>query len=185
MGSTEGRVMHIKTGYISNPSASKSGYVNVGVRGSSMRQQKHIDVHRFVFSCFNDDFDLESDLVIDHINNNRRDNRIDNLQSMTRIENNRKAQPNRNMSSRAKCPTVPVLARNTVSGETLLFKSQNTCGKYFSTTRGTVSNIAHKHSRQKFLTRNDVKWTFRKATDDELRDMKFTTLSRNPIVDTA
>ena len=184
MGSTEGRVMYIKTGNILKPTL-LDGYGRVSVRGNSMRKQDNFPVHRFIFSCFNNDWDIHSTLQIDHINNNRCDNRLENLQPLTLIENHHKAQPNRNMSARAKCPRVPVIAQNTITNENLLFKFKSICGKYFSCSGGNEYNAITGCNRSKFLTLDGVKWTCRLATDDEIRNMHFTIVSVDPIVNVA
>ncbi len=125
-----------------------------------------------------------SDLVIDHINNNRCDNRLDNLQALTLIENHKKAQPSRNMVKVGSSPTVPVVAQNTITGETLMFKSQRQCGKYFSCSGGNISNVCNEFTYNKYLKLDGINWTCKKATEDELRDLSFTTVPRRPIVNT-
>jgi len=46
-------------------------------------------VNRFVYECFNQKL-LDKNITIDHINSNSQDNRIENLQEMSRRDNKRK-----------------------------------------------------------------------------------------------
>lgn len=52
------------------------------------KQQKYY-IHRLVYSTFTGDYDFDG-YVIDHIDNNPRNNRLDNLQKVTHAENNLK-----------------------------------------------------------------------------------------------
>lgn len=47
---------------------------------------RHLYIHRIVYCTFNDDYDLEG-FVIDHIDNNPRNNCLSNLQKITQQEN--------------------------------------------------------------------------------------------------
>ena len=67
-GSSFGRVRFIGKANILKPTVSNSGYHYVMVRSSSDSKQKHLTVHRFIYSCFHEDFDLSSNYHIDHIN---------------------------------------------------------------------------------------------------------------------
>lgn len=65
----------------------KSGYINVNLKDDKGERHVHA-VHRFVYWCFNPVYDQTMD--IDHINSHRTDNRIDNLQALTKHEHIRK-----------------------------------------------------------------------------------------------
>jgi hypothetical protein len=51
--------------------------------------KKHYYLHRLVYCIFNNDFDLDG-YVVDHIDNNPKNNRLDNLQKITHSENNKR-----------------------------------------------------------------------------------------------
>ena len=183
-GSTLGRILHITTGNILSPTQQQNGYVRVSVRGKSMRQQQNIYLHRFICSCFNNDFDIFSDMEIDHINNIRNDNRYANLVPTTTTEHNRKAQQTRDMAKIRCGQRVDILAENTITHEKLLFRSKYKCGKYFSRSPSMVGQAADPQNIVKGIVLNNVLWSFRIATYEESSEMPFTTVSISPIVDT-
>ena len=61
------------------------GYMTCMVRKHGQNGQKNIFVHRFVWECFNGL--IPDDKVIDHINDNKEDNRLCNLQLVTQQYN--------------------------------------------------------------------------------------------------
>ena len=52
----------------------------------SLNDKKHYYLHRMVYCTFNNDFNLEG-FIIDHIDNNPKNNKLDNLQKITQQEN--------------------------------------------------------------------------------------------------
>jgi len=62
----------------SNGSIDKDGYIIIKIKG------KQYKAHRLVYMFFNGEFPKGE---IDHINRNRKDNRIENLRVATRLEN--------------------------------------------------------------------------------------------------
>lgn len=77
-------------GYISN-----TGYWLVKHKG------KHLAIHRIVFTLVHR-VELTKGMVIDHIDSNRANNKISNLQQTTRSENNKKASENTRNTSGVK-----------------------------------------------------------------------------------
>lgn len=68
------------------------GYMNVTISLKNDKDEKrniYPFVHRIVWETFNGE--IKDDLTIDHINENCLDNRLENLQLMTREDNGRKA----------------------------------------------------------------------------------------------
>ena len=81
-----------------------TGYLQCKVRVKNTRNRKGVLVHRFVYECYRGI--ISDGLVIDHINDDRIDNRLSNLQLLTTKENNIKAAKNRFTRS----PPQPVVA---------------------------------------------------------------------------
>lgn len=73
----------------------KDGYEEVClsyVDENNKQKRIYRRVHRIVWETFNGD--IENDLTVDHINNVRTDNRLENLQLLTRIQNGTKRHMN-------------------------------------------------------------------------------------------
>jgi hypothetical protein len=51
-------------------------------------EKKNYKQHRMIYKICNPEWDIESELVINHKNGNRADNRIENLEAITHKENN-------------------------------------------------------------------------------------------------
>jgi hypothetical protein len=137
-GSTEGRVRFKRLGRIVKPRTTQTGYHHISVRGKASDRQQGVCVSRFIYSCFNEDFHPSSHLQIDHLNDNRTDNRLSNLEPITRQQNNKKAQINRDMKKITCGICEPILAENSETHDKLLFKSKYQCGKYFGRSAAMV-----------------------------------------------
>ena len=61
--------------------ANSLGYLAIGI------EDKRYQFHRIIYKAFNPEWDLHSPLKIDHINRDRKDNRIENLRLVTIQEN--------------------------------------------------------------------------------------------------
>ena len=62
----------------------KKGYLNVCVRKHAQPSYKNYQTHHFIWECFNGI--IPEGFVIDHINKNKEDNRLWNLQLMIKIK---------------------------------------------------------------------------------------------------
>ena len=174
-GSTEGRVRHLQTGNVLIPMMLVSGYYNVSVRGATTKQRK-ILAHRFIYSCFNEDFNPDSDLQIDHLNDNPLDNSLANLDPKTRQENNRKAQKNRDMKKITCGKVMNILAENTETGEKRLFRSKYQCSRFFGKSAAMVYFAFNRLNMVKHLLREGIPWEIREPTQEELEALPFSTL---------
>ena len=70
-----------------------SGYMICVVRQRGQKNQKAYFVHRFVWECYNGL--IPDGKVVDHINDDKIDNRLCNLQLFTPKENKKKSAKNR------------------------------------------------------------------------------------------
>ena len=85
--SSLGRVMNIKTGRILKPKLSHKGYLRIGLYNNEGFRQ--LRVHRLVAEAFI--LNPENLETVDHIDGNKLNNNVDNLQWMSNADNVRKA----------------------------------------------------------------------------------------------
>ena len=93
-----GNVIHIIKKVLHKVNKTSGGYLYFHVR--KYGERKMCFVNRFVWECFNSAIPKEK--LIDHINNNKEDNRLCNLQLMTQQQNCLKAAKNRDYTFVAK-----------------------------------------------------------------------------------
>jgi hypothetical protein len=174
-GSTEGRVRHIQTGRLVNPATVNMRYHRVRVRGATTKYRS-LYVHRFIYSCFNEDFDIRSALHIDHIDDEPTNNRLTNLQALPIEDNNRKAQRNRDMQKIRGGRVMNILAENMETGERRLFRSKYQCARFFGKSSAMVYLVLNKIKGCKYLLQAGVRWEIREPTQEELEALPFSTL---------
>lgn len=75
-----------RTGKVLSPGLKNNGYYSVTL--SKEGKKKTFSVHGLVYTSFNGP--LPDGMTIDHINGDKRDNRLENLQLLTRGDNARK-----------------------------------------------------------------------------------------------
>ena len=125
----EGIVRHVKhkkdVGGLTN-----SGYLQVAVRDEGII--KNYRKHRFIFECFHGKIN-DVKLVVDHINNIKTDNRLENLQLITQSQNIKK-----DHRKGVKLPPIRVRAINLNSGESSDYDSINKCGKRLDINDGSI-----------------------------------------------
>jgi len=96
-------------------------------------------VHRFIWECVNGV--IEDNKVIDHINNNKTDNKISNLQLVTQQENCFKSAKNRdyNFLKDNHKNKKKIKATNLITGEESIYKSFYSCSKSLGVNAGVIS----------------------------------------------
>ena len=125
-----------------------SGYMHCSVKKYGERR-KTCWVHRFVWECFNGL--IPEGKVIDHINNDREDNRLCNLQLVTHQENCKKSAKNRDykfiteIHKNKKC----VKAINIETNEVLYFNSMYSIKQHLGINPGIVKMVCEGLNRCK------------------------------------
>ena len=87
-GSEVGNIIHIIKKVTNKGNNQHNSYLNICVRKHGQSGVKGFQVHRFIWECFNGL--IPEGKVIDHINNDKEDNRLCNLQLLTSQQNNKK-----------------------------------------------------------------------------------------------
>ena len=93
--SNQGNVRNIKTGRILKQRLRKDGYKDVIIHLEGKKYNK--TVHKLVANAFLEN--IENKKCVDHINNNKEDNNINNLRYATRKENGQNRQLGKNNTS--------------------------------------------------------------------------------------
>ena len=96
--STYGRVRNVKTDRILKAGIDGQGYYKVNLRKD--KKSKSMNVHRLVANTFIDNPDNKR--CIDHINNDRLDNKVANLRYVTHTENNQNKSMRKDNTSNVK-----------------------------------------------------------------------------------
>ena len=134
--SRTGDVLSLIRGYpkLMTPVKSSTGYLQLYLV-VEYGKQKTFPVHRLVVKTYI----LESDKwpkgkVTDHINGNKTDNRVENLELVTNQENTKRAWEMGECTNKS----TPVKARNWETKEVILFKSCNACERHVGLPRNSI-----------------------------------------------
>lgn len=146
-----GRLRNIKTNFIRKESIDNLGYVNYGIAANGKTRRDR--AHRMVAEVFLGD---PTGFVVDHLNGNRSDNRVENLEIVTHMENClRGKQSDRKSGKFSKYRNVHkngdmYVARKTIQGKIYYFGAYKTEGEAFEAVKnGTVeTSISHREKKQ-------------------------------------
>ena len=149
----EGLVRHIKRkkniGRLTN-----SGYIVIGLSHHGI--VKDYQKHRFIFECFNGKIN-DVKLVVDHINNIKTDNRLENLQLITQSENMKKLQrKGKNL------PAIRVQAININSGESFDYHSIYACSKILDIECASIRYVLKGLTKTATSKKDKCKYTFKR-----------------------
>ena len=148
-----------------------SGYLQCSVRKYGGKYKVYY-VHRFVWECYNGNI-LEGK-VIDHINNNKEDNRLCNLQLLTQQQNCKKSANNRDYTFVAKnhenirC----IRATNIITKEVSYFNSMYAVQQHLQINAGIVKMVCEGINRCKsgVSKKNGNSYKFEYIKKDDLPD---------------
>lgn len=141
--SSLGRIRNDKSGTIRKLQTYTKGYFSVRLDG------KNLLVHRLVAIAFLDN--PERKTVVDHLNGDRKDNRVENLRWVTTAEN----LMGHGHEERCNFHRIGICAENVVTGEKLFFVSKTECAKHFGCTKHQIK-VDHLYKQ-----RNKANWIFK------------------------
>ena len=111
----------------------KGGYLQIGVRDVGIRISYF--KHRFIFECFHGKIN-DVKLVVDHINNIKIDNRLENLQCITQSQNIKKEhRKGKNL------PPIKIRATNINSEESFDYDSISKCSKGLDINDASIRHV--------------------------------------------
>ena len=145
-----GEIINVKTGRIIRMSKSGSGYLKFSL-SNKKKLEKTITYynHRFVYEVFKGP--IPKCLETDHMNGNKTDNRIKNLQLLTHQQNIEKSK------------NKPIISKNIETGEKRRFDSIKKAGIKLDISKNSISDICCKRKYNKTATSkiNGCKYTFK------------------------
>ena len=156
----DGTILNLKTMHKLKPLTNNCGYSQIDVRKSSKR--KHYLVHRFVYECFKGRIPFK--LQVDHQDNDRQNNSIDNLQLLTPAENCQKAPVGRRRKN-ARWPPILFVSFCVETGEEQTFSSMRAASRALGVNQGLISKIVRKDNDYNFTQAKTTGlwYTFEKA----------------------
>ena len=142
------------------------------VRKHGQPGQKNFKVHRFIWECFNGV--IPEGKEIDHINNNKEDNQLCNLQLVTHQQNCKKSAKDRdytfivNNHKNRKC----VKAINKDTNEASFFYSMHAVEQHLGINHGTVKRVSEScYGRKLLISKKDGHaYTFEYIKEEDLPD---------------
>ena len=170
--SKDGNVINIIKQVPHKGKNNQRGYLICMVRKHAQPSQKTYQVHRFVWECFNGV--IPEGKVIDHINNDKEDNRLCNLQLLTPQQNCKKSAKDRDYSFTAKnhenrrC--VKAINKNT--SEVTYYNSMYAVKQHIGVNAGIVKMVCEGLNKCKsgVSNKNGHSYTFEYIKQDELPD---------------
>jgi len=181
-GSKDGNVINIikKIPLLGN--MQNSGYLGCMVRKHAQSGQKTYQVHRFIWECFNGV--IPDGKEIDHINNDKEDNRLCNLQLVTHQKNCKKSAKDRDYTFAAKnhenrkC----VKSTNKDTNEVLFFNSLYAVQQHLGINAGSVKMVCEGyHGYKSGVSKKDGhSYTFKYVKKDDLPENHKKSANKRP-----
>ena len=132
--SNVGRVKRVETDRILKPLKHTKGYYRVELYKNGSQSKKLI--HRLVAQAFIPN--TENKPQVNHIDENKTNNVVSNLEWMTAKENLNHETHNERMS---KTKSIPIIATNIKTGESTEFYGAKECARQLGLNRGNISSV--------------------------------------------
>ena len=136
--SKDGVVINLKTKRIIKMCKKNSGYLFFSIYNKKLKKTKTYFQHRFVYEVFKGKIPLH--LETDHINGDKTDNRIKNLQLLTHKQNVEKSK------------NKPIISINIATGEQRRFVSNKKASDELNINAGNISSICYQRKYYKTAT---------------------------------
>lgn len=141
--SNYGNVMNVKNGKLLKLQVNKKGYVDIQLT-NGRDNKKLFRVHRLVARYFIDN--PNNYPYVNHIDGNKENNQVDNLEWCTPKQNDAHARINI-----LKNQNKPLLATNLETGEQLPFESLSECSRYFNCNKAFIHRaLKHTYGRNQY-----------------------------------
>ena len=144
--SKDGSIINIKTKRIIKM-INCNGYLYFNLCDANLAKPKFYYQHRFVYEVFKGE--IPKFFQIDHINNIKNDNRIKNLQLLTKKSNNEKSH------------NKPVISKNIETGEERRFDSITKASNELNINIVSISSICRKIYKSSKSKKDGCKYTFK------------------------
>ena len=129
-----GRIKRVETDRILKPLKHTKGYLNIGLYKNHTASKKLI--HRLVAQAFIPN--SENKPEINHIDEDKANNRVNNLEWSTRKENNNYGTHNDRMS---KTQSIPIIATNLETGDSTEFYGTNECARQLGLYQQHITSV--------------------------------------------
>ena len=135
-------------GFVTN-----QGYMQFGAGG-----KKYYN-HRIIYECYRGL--IEEGRVIDHLDSDPLNNRLENLQAISQSENTKRGRTGKSSN----CPR-PVVSFDITTNEKRVFQSMYSAGKYFDIQRFSIRCVAEGIYKTALSKKNGHRITFSYSQDD-------------------
>ena len=172
MCSNMGRVKSVDDDELANTYIHSDGYLTVAASKPVLSKAWRIlPVHKLVYTCFHGDADGS---LVKHINNNNKDNRIENLQLVSRSALNKASRMSKITNGNAYLKMKPMLVENMQTSEKHLFKSKSQAARWLGCSPALVYYAYTKANNVNHIMRNNVVFEVRDPTEEELEEVEMT-----------
>ena len=154
----DGTILNLKTMRRLKPWLRRDGYLSIVAYKNGKR--KYYSVHRFVYECFRGD--ILSELQVDHIDNDKQNNCIDNLQLLTPAANCQKAPVGKRRENGK--PRIPVISICVETGERQTFPSMSVAARTLRVNPGCIFSIIRNKTRSTQSKTTGLRYKFEKAS---------------------